>query len=146
MRTNRSRVLTWQAIIVAGLLSVGASLAYSGDAAADEWKAPARAAKKPNPIAADTVSVAAGKKIFAGNCLACHGPLGKGDGPAAAAITPKPRDLSDPAIQSQTDGSMFWKLTEGKKPMPSFEKLIGEDDRWNVINYVRTLAAKKGTP
>jgi mono/diheme cytochrome c family protein len=144
MTTNRSRELTWQVIITAGLLFVGASLSYSGDAPADEWKAPARAAKKPNPVPADAASVAAGKKIFAGNCLACHGATGKGDGPAAKALTPKPRDLSDSAIQSQTDGSMFWKLTEGKKPMPSFEKLISENDRWNVINYVRTLAAKRG--
>ena len=89
---------------------------------------------------ADANAIAAGKKVFAANCLACHGAAGRGDGPAANALTPKPRDLSDPAIQSQTDGSMFWKLTEGKKPMPSFEKLISENDRWNVINYVRTLA------
>ena len=131
--------------IAAGLLLVVASFSYSGDAPADDWKAPARATKKPNPVPVNAASIAAGKKVYAGNCLACHGVAGKGDGPAANALNPKPRDLSDAAIQSQTDGSMFWKLTEGKNPMPAFDKLIAENDRWNVINYVRTLA-KGGKP
>ena len=112
------------------------------DTPQNEWKAPARAAKKKNPIAADEKSVGAGKLVYSGQCMSCHGPAGRGDGPAAKDLNPKPRNLSDPVIQSQTDGSMFWKITEGKKPMPTFEKLIGENDRWNVINYVRTLAAK----
>ena len=105
-----------------------------------EWKAPSRAARKTNPIAADEKSVAAGKGVYAAQCISCHGPTGHGDGPAAKDLNPKPRNLSDPAIQAQSDGSIFWKITTGKAPMPTFEKLIGEDDRWNVINYVRTLA------
>jgi mono/diheme cytochrome c family protein len=141
---NRSRMLMRQGVIAAGLLLVAAGLSYSADAPADDWKAPARAAKKQNPIPSNDTTIAAGKKVFAGNCLACHGATGKGDGPAASAINPKPRDLSNLAIQSQTDGSIFWKITEGKKPMPTFDKLISEDDRWNVINYVRTFAAKGG--
>jgi mono/diheme cytochrome c family protein len=140
MTTNRSRVLMWQAVIAAGLLFIAAGLTYSADAPPDAWKAPARAAKKQNPVPANADTTAAGKKIFASSCLACHGATGKGDGPAANALTPKPRDLSVPAIQNQTDGSMFWKITTGKAPMPAFEKLIAENDRWNVINYVRTLA------
>ena len=112
------------------------------DTPPEEWKAPARAAKRKNPIPADAQSIAAGKVVFAGQCLSCHGPAGKGDGPAAKDLNPKPRNLSDPVIQSQSDGSIFWKITEGKKPMPTFEKLISENDRWNVINYVRTLKAK----
>ena len=106
----------------------------------DQWNAPARASRKKNPVAADDKSVAAGKVVYAAQCLSCHGPAGHGDGTAAKDLNPKPRNLSEPAIQNQTDGSMFWKITTGKAPMPTFEKLIGEGDRWNVINYVRTLA------
>ena len=112
------------------------------DGPPEKWEAPSRAARRKNPIAADAKSVAAGKVVYNAQCLSCHGPSGKGDGPQAHDLNPKPRNLSDPAIQGQTDGSMFWKITEGKKPMPTFSNLISEDDRWNVINYVRTLAAK----
>lgn len=109
-----------------------------------EWKAPSRASRRKNPIPADAKSIAAGKVVYAGQCLSCHGLEGKGDGPAARGINPKPRNLSDPAIQEQTDGSMFWKIAEGKAPMPTFEKLLKPEQRWKVINYVRTFAHKGG--
>ena len=115
---------------------------YSGDAPADDWKAPPRAAKTPNPVPADAAAIAAGKTLFVANCMACHGAAGKGDGPAAAACNPRPKDLSDPKIASQADGELFWKITEGKKPMPTYEKLLSETDRWKVIDYIRTLAPR----
>ena len=114
------------------------------DTPQDEWKAPARAARKKNPLAADERSVAAGSAVYSAQCVSCHGPAGHGDGPAAKDLNPKPRNLAEAKIQAQTDGSIFWKLTEGRKPMPTFEKLISEEDRWNVINYVRTLKGKAG--
>ena len=126
--------------VMAGAAVVSVT-AYA-DGPPEKWEAPSRAARRKNPVASDAKSVAAGKTIYNAQCLSCHGPTGKGDGPQAHDLNPKPRDLSDPAIQGQTDGSMFWKITEGKKPMPTFANLISEDDRWNVINFVRTLAAK----
>lgn len=142
----RRRVWKGWAVAMVALSAVAfvAPLRLLADAQQEEWKAPARAAKRKNPIPADAKSIAAGKAVYAGQCLSCHGPTGLGDGPASKDLNPKPRNLSDPAIQGQTDGSMFWKITEGKKPMPTFEKLINENDRWNVINYVRTLAQKGG--
>jgi mono/diheme cytochrome c family protein len=146
MSTKRSRVLKWQVIIFTGLLFVVAGLLYSGDAPADDWKAPARAARKENPVPADAEAIAAGQKIFVANCLACHGAAGKGDGPAAAACKPRPKDLADPKISSQTDGELFWKITQGKPPMPTYEKLLSETDRWRVIDYFRTLAPASSAP
>src|SRR5690349_8832689 len=107
----------------------------------DDWPVPARAARKKNPIPADDKSIAAGKTVYTAQCLSCHGNAGKGDGPASKDLNPKPHDLGAPNVRAQTDGALFWKLTEGKKPMPSFDKLISEDERWHVINYVRTFAA-----
>jgi mono/diheme cytochrome c family protein len=128
-------------------LSYSALVAIGDDAAPppDEWKAPARAARKKNPIAADAASVATGKAIFVKQCLSCHGPLGKGDGPQAKDLQKKPGDLSNPKLWEQTDGALFWKISEGKKPMPTFEKLTTEEERWNVINYVRTLSPAPAT-
>ena len=131
--------------MLAILCALGGFVALSiarADEVKTEWKAPARAAKRKNPIAADDASIAAGKAIYTKQCLSCHGNAGKGDGPAAKDLTTKPGDLSNPKLWSQTDGELFWKISEGKKPMPTFDKLLSEDERWTVINYVRTLAPK----
>ena len=110
--------------------------------AADEWVVPVRAAKKKNPVAADDASLAKGKALYTKECLSCHGPAGNGDGPAVKDLEKKPGDLSSPKLWEQTDGALFFKVTEGRKPMPSMEKAFTEDERWLVINYVRTLTPK----
>jgi mono/diheme cytochrome c family protein len=126
-------------------MATSISTLVADDSSQTPWVAPARAARKKNPIPADGKSVAAGKDVYIAQCLKCHGDAGKGDGPSAKDLDPKPKDLSDPKIAGQTDGSMFWKITTGRKPMPGFENLISEDDRWNVINYVRTLEPPPAT-
>lgn len=122
-------------------------VSFCQNAAAEEqepWNAPARAAKKKNPIATSAESVAKGKDLFVKNCLTCHGPEGKGDGPGAQACLPKKvGNLSDSKMWQQSDGALFWKVTTGNKPMVSFEATISEEDRWNIINFVRTLAPKQ---
>jgi mono/diheme cytochrome c family protein len=127
-------------LAVVGIAAVISADLNADDAKSDEWKAPARAARRKNPIPADDRSIAIGKDVYEHQCLSCHGQHGHGDGPAAKDLNPKPRDLADPKITAQTDGELFWKITEGKKPMPSFETLINEEQRWHVINYVRSIA------
>lgn len=107
------------------------------------WTAPARAARKPNPVPADDPSRARGRELFTAACLPCHGPLGKGDGPAAASLERKPGNLSDPRMWQQTDGAIFWKISEGNSPMPAFQEAYSEAQRWDIVNYVRTLAPKE---
>ncbi len=112
----------------------------------EAWKAPARAARRKNPIAADERSLAEGKSFYEKECLACHGTLGKGDGPQAKDLEVKPGDLTVPAMWDQSDGELFWKVTEGKKPMPAYDKTHTEDQRWSVVNYIRTLAPRVPAP
>jgi len=104
----------------------------------------ARAKRKVNPVAADANSIATGKRIYQKECLDCHGPTGKGDGPGAADLKVKPADLTalDPAEHS--DGELFWKISVGNKPMPGYEKLLPEESRWHVVNYLHTLNSKGG--
>lgn len=116
--------------------------AGAGQAPSEPWNAPARAAKKKNPIPADETSIATGKKLYAQHCLSCHGTKGRGDGPAAKGLERSPGNLADPKQWNQTDGELFWKVTEGKKPMPTFLPLTSEEERWHVVNYTRTLAPK----
>ncbi len=144
MHNRKSFAARWGWIAAAVLVAAVATRSFSEDAAG-EWKAPPRAAKKANPIPSSDNSRAAGKQIYLANCMACHGAAGKGDGPAAIACNPRPHDLSDPKIAAQTDGELFWKITSGRKPMPSYEKQLSDDDRWNVVNYIRVLAPSPAT-
>ena len=126
-------------IALATIGLVGLALTLSALAAAEaEWVAPARAAKKANPLKADAATLAKGKEFYTRECASCHGNTGKGDGPKAGELKPKPRDLSVAAITSQSDGALFWKLTEGKAPMPTYAK-FSEEERWAVLLYMRSL-------
>jgi len=86
-------------------------------------------------------SIAEGRAVFAEHCAACHGARGAGDGPAAAALNPKPPDLRAHHVALHTAGDIFWWITHGKPPMPAFGSTLGVDARWNVVNYVRALSA-----
>ena len=103
------------------------------------WTAPATAEKEKNPIASDAASIEAGKTLYKKSCYDCHGKKGKGDGPKSAELDKPPMDFTKADFQKQSDGSLFWKITEGKKPMPSFKHDLNKDQRWQVINYLRTL-------
>jgi mono/diheme cytochrome c family protein len=124
---------------------ISTSLVLIADDAPPPWVVPARAARKKNPIDSTPASIAAGKAVYAVQCLKCHGDTGKGDGQSSKDLKVKPKDLSDPVIASQSDGALFYKITAGRAPMPTFEKLISDDDRWNVVNYVRTLEPTSAT-
>ena len=104
-----------------------------------KWVAPAAQAGKTNPVKADSVSIAAGQKIYLQRCAKCHGASGKGDGPDAVELKLHPAKLSSGAIGDESDGALYWKISVGKKGMPDFAKRLSPTDRWNVINYVRTL-------
>lgn len=134
------------ALIVCLLALGSAALLSAHDGSAqDDWVAPTRAAKKKNPVALEEASLAKGKALYIKECLSCHGPTGKGDGPGAKDLETKPHDLSLPKLREQTDGALFWKITEGKKPMPSYAQTFGDDDRWHLVNYIRSLAHKEHT-
>jgi mono/diheme cytochrome c family protein len=105
------------------------------------WTAPAAEKAKKNPLPADKKTVEQGEKIAKVNCVSCHGPQGKGNGPAAVALNPKPADWTSKRVQDEADGEIFWKITSGRGAMPSWRHLP-ESDRWAVVRYIRTLAGK----
>ncbi len=106
----------------------------------EEWKVPLRAARKKNPIPADEKSIAAGKAVYLKECLTCHGDAGKGNGPGAKDLTKTPGDLSSQKVQQQSDGALYYKITEGRKPMASFDKTLTDEQRWQVVDYIRGFA------
>ena len=126
--------------VAAGATYAGLLWAADAPAGGDQWTAPARAAKKKNTVAADDKSIADGKVMYLQECRACHGDAGKGDGPSAHDLEKTPGDLSNPKMWEQSDGALFWKITEGRKPMPTYAQRFTDEQRWSIVNYVRTLA------
>jgi mono/diheme cytochrome c family protein len=104
------------------------------------WVTPKPAREVKNPVAVDKTVLAEGKALYSTNCAPCHGDRGRGDGVASAALNPKPADHTSAAVQSETDGSLFWKLTQGRNPMPSYQKILTDKQRWELVNYIRTLS------
>jgi mono/diheme cytochrome c family protein len=92
------------------------------------------------PVAASPASIKRGQDLFSINCAMCHGAAGKGDGELSGFFTPKPADLTSPGVASLTDAQIFMVITQGRGPMPSIAENLEPADRWDVINYVRTLA------
>ena len=118
--------------LVAGLALAGTLLAQT------PWVAPESEKSKKSPLANDKKSHEQGEKLVKVNCVSCHGPKGKGDGPAAVALNPKPADWTSTRVQEESDGELFWKISTGRGPMPPWKHLL-ENDRWAIISYIRTL-------
>jgi len=121
------------------MLPSGAGAGADDTTTTSDWTAPPRAIRRHNPVLSDERSRAAGRAIYVHNCLACHGSGGHGDGPSAVSCDPPPSDLCDPAVVRQTDGALFWKIAAGRKPMPSYQSQLTDEQRWHVVNYLRAL-------
>jgi len=97
-----------------------------------------------SPVPADAASIAAGAKIFMDNCMGCHGRRADGKGIVARNLDPKPRNLRNALwITSKPDGYLFRSITYGVPgtSMPPWGPVLSEKDRWNLINYLRSLTS-----
>ncbi len=127
-------------VLICGVFIMGMLSAFSSFQQKKPWPVPDAAKSKKNPVASDAESLTAGKALWATHCKSCHGSKGMGDGPKAAQLKTEPGDFTKVDVQTQTDGSLFYKTSEGRDDMPSFKKKIPDaDDIWNIINFVRTL-------
>lgn len=105
----------------------------------DKWEAPANIQNRPNPFKGDVKAPEKGKKIYEKLCATCHGMTGKGDGPTAKTLDPKPADHTSAEFQTQGDGAIYWKLSTGRGVMPAFKDLLSKTERWYLTAYIRTL-------
>jgi len=103
------------------------------------WPAPASAVSVKNPVKSDALTIKDGKNLFIKNCTSCHGDGGKGDGTKAKNLDISCGDFTQPEVTKMSDGELYWKITEGRKPMPTFAKKLTDTERWSVVNYMRTL-------
>jgi mono/diheme cytochrome c family protein len=128
--------------ITTTVLFIIALLFSTSITAQSTWKAPKSADEIKNHLKNDAVTTKNGKKLYTQMCVICHGAKGKGDGIAGMALKPKPASFITEVFSNQTDGAIFWKITEGKTPMAAYKELLSEEERWQLINYMRTLKTK----
>jgi mono/diheme cytochrome c family protein len=98
-----------------------------------------------NVVPADAVSLQRGQLLFERNCALCHGPAGQGDGPISQyfkADARKPANLTDPRIAQQADGTLYITIAQGFGQMPPLGENLDVRERWDVVNYVRSLSKK----
>ncbi|MDE3212183.1 MAG: cytochrome c [Bacteroidota bacterium] len=126
------------------LMVIGALFnTHTVEAQSKPWVAPAEASAVKNPLAGNTETLKYAKVIYVTYCTPCHGAKGRGDGIAAAGLPVKPADHTSEKVQDQTDGAIYWKMTTGRSPMPSYKTTLTDNQRWELVNYIRTLAKHK---
>ncbi len=128
-------------LILIVVVAAGVIVAIMLAVTSSSWKAPPDAVARPNPIPITDASIAAGKSIYSARCASCHGDTGDGKGSESGRYATKPADFTDAKVmQALTDGELFWKITVGNRPMPTFKNRLSEEQRWQVIDYIRTFS------
>jgi mono/diheme cytochrome c family protein len=129
--------------------SISSGAGAQPDFSKNTWELPADADKTKNPTTATPESIAKGKELYMertkGNCIFCHGETGAGNEANLPKLRRKPADLTNKEHMAEmTDGEIFWKITKGIMGiMPAGERRMNEEERWHVVNYVRTLGKDK---
>lgn len=128
------------ALIVAISALLSFNIPCYGQKAMNVFTAPASADALKNPVKDDPNATLAGKKTYATFCAACHGDKGKGDGVAATGLAKPPANHTSAQVQKVSDGGLFWMITNGNNPMPAYQSSLTELQRWQLVNFIRTLA------
>jgi mono/diheme cytochrome c family protein len=132
--------LFWGTCGIFCMIALFSFVAAQDQKAAAAWEIPAKYKAMKNSTKSDAASVNVGKMLYAKHCKSCHGSLGLGDGPKASSMKTKIGSFKDAKFQSQTDGEIYYQTVVGRNEMTPFEKKITEEeDRWAIVNFVRTL-------
>jgi len=115
----------------------GGTVVYS----LSDWTAPDKARQMQNPFPPTPKAVGLGMSTYTDRCQNCHGEDGNGKGERAEKLSVAPSDFTDAhAMGLLTDGELFWKISEGHRPMPGFKGKLTEEERWQVVDYIRTFS------
>jgi putative copper resistance protein D len=94
-------------------------------------------------VAYTAASITAGEGLYGQHCAGCHGATGAGDGPAGLRLPRPPADFRAAHTMHHTAGDLYWWISHGipGSGMPGFGDRLSEDERWDLVNFVRALAA-----
>lgn len=121
-------------------IHIALGLASFSSSTVDDWEIPEKYQNLKNPTDGNDVDEV-GAELYKQHCRSCHGREGKGDGPKADELDTSMNDLSSSLVQGQSDGVLYYKSIIGRDEMPNYERKIrSEDERWLVVNYVRSLS------
>jgi mono/diheme cytochrome c family protein len=131
-------LITGLLLLGLGDIAFGQNTTYQQD---PNWQVPTNAASRANPLARRPEAAAGGQKLFHRNCVECHGEDGSG------LVKKHAADLQLSIVQQQSDGALFWKITNGNpdRGMPSFSNLP-ELQRWQLVLHLRSLTPSKDAP
>lgn len=128
-------------IIVLILLGIFMAAAIAIVFSLASWHVPSAAKKMQNPVPATEEAVDDGMFNYMKHCQSCHGKDGDGNGERAPNLSVKPSNFTDAVMMREhTDGELFWQITHGRAPMPPFESKLTDKERWELVDYLRSLA------
>jgi mono/diheme cytochrome c family protein len=144
MPSSAQRDLKMRKILFAMILVlICITLLYATHQKNSKWVVPEEAKRLKNPLQPSATNLNAAAGLYKDECAECHGEHGKGDGPKAKAHDLSPSDLTDLRhMNTVTDGEIFYQISEGRKPMPRFKNRMTEDQRWQLVLFVRTFSQK----
>jgi mono/diheme cytochrome c family protein len=123
------------------VLAGGAALLFS----VGGWKIPSAAKQLKNPVPATAEAVDEGMFNYMKRCQSCHGAEGNGKGGRAGQLSVKPTDFTNGGeMRGRTDGELFWAITHGHRPMPGFQDKLTDTERWQLVDYLRSLSPDPG--
>lgn len=105
-----------------------------------KWQAPASADTLKSPFPLDQTAQSKGADMFMLYCKPCHGEEGYGDGGMGATFEIPPADFHSKGVKDQKNGALFWKMTTGRGNMPSFKEVLTNEQRWQLVAFIRVLS------
>jgi hypothetical protein len=141
MPADRKNLAT-RKLLFALLIGVAAAALTYSVTQSGPWIVPEEAKQRQNPLVHSDEVLTSVSPLYLDKCANCHGATGKGDGHDASLYDPAPTNFTDPKnMDGVTDGELFYKISHGRKPMPSFQKRLSEEQRWQLVLLIRSFAA-----
>jgi mono/diheme cytochrome c family protein len=125
-------------VVCIGLLAMSFNTPYVP--VQDRWVAPRSADSLFNPYLIEPLTLPQAQEVYVIYCAPCHGKKGKADGIASRNLEIKPLPFADKRVSEQSPGAVYWKIREGRGEMPSFRDLISEEQKWQLVEYIKDLS------